>query len=61
MLGFAALNRFRLTPDLAVALPDNTAAAVQALHRSVGWEAATGLGVLVLVAVLGILPPPAAG
>jgi putative copper resistance protein D len=61
MLRFAALNRFRFTPDLEAAGSRHPAAALRALRRSVDWEAATGLGVLVLVAVLGVLPPPAAG
>lgn len=60
MLGFAALNRLRLTPHLAAALGDDPGAALRALRRSVAAETATGLGVLILVAVLGILPPPAA-
>lgn len=61
MLGLAALNRYRLTPGLAASLGADPAAALQALRRSVAAETAAGLGVLGLVAVLGILPPPGAG
>jgi copper resistance protein D len=76
MLGLACLNRFRLAPGLAAALNDGAigadhaagatgagdlGAALRALRRSVLSETAAGAGVLVLVAVLGVLPPPGAG
>jgi putative copper resistance protein D len=54
MLGLAANNRWRLTPTLG-ARPG----AAAALRRSVMLEAAAGLAVLVLVAWLGTLEPPA--
>jgi len=53
MLGFAALNRWRLVPALAAASPG----ADRALRRSLGAEAAAGLAVLLLVALLGTLSP----
>lgn len=59
MLGFAALNRFRLTPNLAAALPGDAAPELHALSRSIALETATGLAILALVAVLGVLAPPA--
>ena len=60
MLGFAALNRFRLTPRLEAALASDPRAALAALRRSVALESAAGLAVLALVASLGVLAPPAA-
>lgn len=59
MLGFAALNRFRLTPNLAAALPGDAAPELRALSRSIALETATGVAILALVAVLGVLAPPA--
>ncbi len=59
MLGLAALNRWRLTPRLEASLADDPAAALAALRRSLGLESALALGVLALVSVLGVLPPPA--
>ena len=59
MLAFAAHNRFRLTPRLEASLAGDLMAALSALRRSVAMESALGLGVLALVAVLGILAPPA--
>ena len=59
MLALAALNRFRLTPRLAVTLAHDPKAALKALRRSLALESAAGLGVLGLVAALGVLPPPA--
>jgi putative copper resistance protein D len=61
MLGFAAVNRFRLTPRLEAALADDPAVALAALRRSVTWETVVALTVLALVAVLGMQPPPASG
>jgi copper resistance protein D len=53
MLGFAALNRFRLTPRLLAA-----GAASQALWWSVATELALGLLVILAVGVLGQTEPP---
>lgn len=58
MVGFAALNRFRLTPRLEAAAADSRAA-LSALRRSVALETGAGLAVLTLVASLGVLAPPA--
>lgn len=58
MLVFAALNRFRLTPQLKAALGHDPRAALAALRRSIALESTAGLGVLALVAALGVLPPP---
>jgi putative copper resistance protein D len=59
MLGFAGLNRFRLTPRLAAAMADDPASALPALRRSIVFEGGLGLIVLTLVAALGVLAPPA--
>jgi putative copper resistance protein D len=53
MLCLAALNRWRLTPALAA----GTSGARRALRRSLACEMALGLGVVALVAVLGVLDP----
>lgn len=58
MLAFAALNRFRLTPRLEAAGSDDPGAAISALRYSIGLEFALGVGVLALVAALGVLTPP---
>jgi putative copper resistance protein D len=55
MLGLAALNRWRLTPALAAGRPD----AQRNLRLSLMAEAALGLGVVALVALLGVLDPAA--
>ncbi len=61
MLGFAAHNRYRLTPALAAGLADGRPdAPVGDLRRSVRFEFAAGFAVLALVAVLGTLPPVSA-
>jgi putative copper resistance protein D len=57
MVALAAVNRWRLTPALGAA---DTTDALEALRRSVGLETAAALAVLVLVAWLGTLAPPAA-
>jgi len=54
MLGFAALNRFRLTPRLAASGTGGS----QALWRSVAAELVLGLLVIWVVAVLGQMEPP---
>lgn len=53
MLGFAALNRWRLAPALAADSPG----ADRALRRSLGAETAAGFAVLLAVALLGTLSP----
>ena len=52
MIGFAAVNRFHLTPQL----PRPTA--LRALERNSLAEIALGLGVLLFVAALGTMEPP---
>ena len=58
MLAFAAINRFWLTPDLALP-PDNEARlkAVRRLTRNSGIEIALGLAIFAIVGVLGTLHP----
>lgn len=56
MLGLAAINRFQLAPAAQTA----PHAALPRLRRSLGLEAALGLAVLALVAVIGTLAPPSA-
>jgi len=53
MLGFAALNRWRLAPALAADSPG----AERALRRSLGAETAAGFAILLAVALLGTLSP----
>ncbi|WP_454763768.1 copper homeostasis membrane protein CopD [Cupriavidus campinensis] len=58
MLGAAALNRYRLSPALAAASgPESQRTAVAAFRKSLRFEAAMALAVLVAVAVLGLLSP----
>jgi putative copper resistance protein D len=60
MVTFGAVNLLRMTPRLAPiggGYGAIAAAAVDHLRRNALGEAALGLGVLVVVAVLGILPP----
>lgn len=59
MLGLAALNRYRLTPQLEASLAGHPEAALAHLRRSLAIEAALGGAVLAIVAALGLLPPPA--
>lgn len=62
MLGLAALNRFRITPALEVALrSSDQAEALRRLRGSLVIEASLGVAILVLVAWLGMLMPPSAG
>jgi putative copper resistance protein D len=61
MLGFAALNRFRLTPRLHATLAGDPRSALRDLRRSLVLETAAGLTVLALVAALGRLAPPLSG
>lgn len=53
MISLAAVNNFRLTP----ALPDDEAARL--LGRNAFFEIGLGLVVLIIVSILGILPPAA--
>ena len=59
MLGLAALNRFRLTPALALATDPRIA--LRALRRSLAVETACAITILALVAWLGTLEPPTGG
>ncbi len=60
MLLLAAHNRWRLTPDLALALAEgDPAKAVSALRASILIEATAGFAVLAAVAWLGTLEPTA--
>lgn len=58
MLGLAAANRWKLTPALDQAI-GGTAPPPRALVLALVLETLLGLGVLVLVAAMGTLPPPA--
>jgi putative copper resistance protein D len=61
MLGFAASNRFRLTPALGRALgPSMSSRPLSSLRRSIILETAVAFAVLGLVSYLGTLPPPMA-
>jgi putative copper resistance protein D len=58
MLGFAAINRFRLTPRLA--LPPGNDQNIRGLHqltRNSAIETVLGLSVLIIVGMLGTLHP----
>ncbi|MBS0298244.1 MAG: copper homeostasis membrane protein CopD [Proteobacteria bacterium] len=60
MLGFAAANRFKLTPALAgLAYGDNARPLLGRLRRHVMAEQALGLMILAAVSLLGTLAPPA--
>jgi putative copper resistance protein D len=62
MLGFAAWNRWKLTPLLRAAIAGSSEqTALRRLRLSVGAETALALLVLALVALLGTLEPPMAG
>lgn len=60
MLAVAAVNRSRLTPALLANERDDDARAdaVRKLRRNVWLEQALGAGVVLLVAALGVTPPP---
>lgn len=59
MLGFAGVNRYRLTPVLAARIEaEDHRGAVVALRVSVALESACAVAVLALVAWLGTLLPP---
>lgn len=58
MLGLAALHRYRLAPGLSAAGAP-AAPHLARLRRTLAVEFALGLAILGLVAVMGLLPPPA--
>jgi len=62
MVGFGAWNLFLLKPRLAVDLPNMNVAdqksAIRSLVRNVLCEVGLGTAVIVIVAALGITPPP---
>ncbi len=62
MCGFAAMNRFRMTPalDRAVDMGAGVASSLARLRRSVLLETLAGVLLLALVAVMGVQAPPAA-
>jgi putative copper resistance protein D len=59
MLAFAAINRLRLTPDLASAEADPTRKArlARRIHLNAATEAGLGIAIVVLVGRLGIIAP----
>jgi len=57
MLALAAINRYRLTPQLAFAGNEQSSIALRKLIRNSAIETALGLGILVVVAMLGTLHP----
>lgn len=62
MIGLASANRFRFTPELGNALDDNprSGRAITALRISISVETFIGIIVVVIVAWLGTIEPPAA-
>lgn len=62
MIVLAAVNRFRLTPQLGQAIGDQERApqAIARLRRSISLETAAGAAILFLVAWFGTMEPPAA-
>jgi putative copper resistance protein D len=62
MLLLAAANRYFLTPSLAAAIETgNTSSAIGSLRRSLAIETGCAVTILILVAWLGLLAPPASG
>ena len=59
MLAFAAVNRFALTPRLALSSDDARQDALRALSRNTWIEIALGLSIFAMVGVLGTLHPAA--
>jgi copper resistance protein D len=57
MLAFAAINRFRLTPQLASTANEQSSFALRRLIRNSAIETTFGLIILALVGVLGTLHP----
>ena len=61
MISLAAVNRFRLTPSLAIAMnKGNCRAALAALRNSLVLETGAAIVIMGLVAWLGTLAPPSA-
>ena len=59
MFALAVVNRYRLTPWLAVAADrDTTDQALRAFKGTIAAETALAVLVLVAVALMGMLPPP---
>ncbi|MGS1017682.1 copper homeostasis membrane protein CopD [Allosphingosinicella humi] len=59
MLGFAAANRFRLTPSLRRGIrASEPAAALRALRISLVLETLAAVAILAIVAVIGLMEPP---
>ena len=61
MLGLAAINRYRLTPQLERALKDEDASPFAPVVRSILIETAIAIVVLAVVSWLGTLSPPIDG
>lgn len=62
MLGCAAANRFYLTPRFGRGLDTGeTSVAVKKLRNSLWIELGVGFGVLLIIAAIGMMAPPAAG
>jgi copper resistance protein D len=59
MLAFAAVNRFALTPQLALLSDDTRQDTLRALSRNTLIEIALGLSIFAMVGVLGTLHPAA--
>lgn len=57
MLGLAAVNRFRLTPELASSGNEQSLVALRRLIRNSVIETACGLSIIAIVGVLGTLHP----
>jgi len=57
MLVFAAVNRFRLTPQFAAIESEQSSVALRQLIRNSAIETTLGLGILVIVGLLGTLHP----
>ncbi|MFB9267776.1 copper homeostasis membrane protein CopD [Bradyrhizobium erythrophlei] len=57
MLAFAAINRFRLTPQLASTGNEQSSVALRQLIRNSAIETTLGLGIIVIVGLLGTLHP----
>ena len=61
MLGLAGLNRWKLTPAIAMAGASGASGAMRSVRQSVTLEACMAIIVLGLVAWLGTLAPPLSG
>src|SRR5262249_21483570 len=58
LLGLAAVNRFRLRPKIAAGEASTDARIPRRLRALVGAEILVALGLVLIVALLGSLPPP---